>query len=134
MPPPSCLSRPQELRPCSQVPLLVGTTVFKGLQGWRHKRRLKRKATESSLLQPRREVVLEWDNLQCTLRDKQGKERQLLQEMQGCAKPGRCVEGRCLLGLPARHSNSALLGRLAWSPGPAPTHDRGTVDLYGCPK
>jgi hypothetical protein len=84
--------------PLLQVPLLLGTTVLKGVQGWRRKRRLKRHATEFSLLQPRKEVTLEWDSLHCTLADKDGNERQLLQDMQGCAKPGRCAGSRLPAG------------------------------------
>lgn len=76
------------------MPLLVGTTVLKGLQGWHQKHRAKRVATERSLLGldgPSKDVTLEWDELQCTLTDKEGKERRLLQDMRGSAQPGRCA-------------------------------------------
>ena len=102
--PPTCPSPrlPSPLLPPllpPQVPLLVGTTVLKGLQGWRQKRKLRREATAGNLLREGgvREVALEWEGLECTLADKEGKTRALLQGMAGAARPGRCAclqEGR----------------------------------------
>ena len=79
------------LRPPPQVPLLLGTTILKGFQGWRHKRRMKRRVTDPNLAQNRKEVTLEWDSLECTLTDKQGRQRILLDNLQGSARPGRWV-------------------------------------------
>ena len=75
----------------TQVPLLLGTTILKGFQGWRHKRRMKRRVTDPNLAQNRKEVTLEWDSLECTLTDKQGRQRILLDNLQGSARPGRWV-------------------------------------------
>ncbi len=102
------------------MPLLLGTTILKGFQGWRHKRRMKRRGTDPNLAQNRKEVTLEWDSLECTLTDKQGWQRILLDNLQGSARPGRWVKkevgnaGGYLLGCAALTWSLATTGQERW--------------------
>ena len=76
------------LPPHQQIPLAIGTAVLKGVQNFRRKNRAKRVA--SSLI-VNDEVVLSWSNLSCTLDEKNGSERILLDDLNGAALPGRLL-------------------------------------------
>lgn len=76
------------LPPGQQIPLAIGTAVLKGVQNLRRKNRAKRVA---SSLVASDEVVLGWSNLSCTLTEKNGNERLLLDGLHGTALPGRLL-------------------------------------------
>ncbi|GAB4820462.1 hypothetical protein N2152v2_007508 [Parachlorella kessleri] len=113
-----------------QVPLLLGTTILKGFQGWHHKRRMKRRGTDPNLAQNRKEVTLEWDSLECTLTDKQGWQRILLDNLQGSARPGRLL---AIMG-PSGSGKTTLLTALAGQvPATKGMELRGEVAVNGEP-
>lgn len=76
------------LPPQHQIPLAIGTAVVKGLSTFR---RNKRERIASSLNSGTDEVELAWSELSCTLKGKDGKERILLDRLQGSASPGRLL-------------------------------------------
>jgi len=71
-----------------QVPLVICSALIKGIQGIRKKQRAQNIANSRDAGD---DVVLEWSQLTCTLEEKNGNERFLLQDIQGFARPGRLL-------------------------------------------
>ncbi|KAL4853430.1 ABC transporter G family member 7 [Chlorella vulgaris] len=96
-----------------QVPLALATAAVKGLQGLRHRRKLRRAASSSGgMLEGGglSEVQLEWRDLTCTLAGKKGgSSRLLLNQVSGCAAAGRLT---AIMG-PSGSGKTTLLAALA---------------------
>jgi ABC-type multidrug transport system ATPase subunit len=94
------------LPPQHQIPLAIGTAVVKGIKGLHRK---KRERIASSLTTATDEVELSWSELSCTLKEKDGKERILLDKLHGTASPGRLL---AICG-PSGSGKTTLLNALA---------------------
>ncbi|EFN58398.1 hypothetical protein CHLNCDRAFT_56833 [Chlorella variabilis] len=100
------------LPPQHQVPLALATAAVKGLQGLRRRRKLRRAASSAGVLGAgaSNEVLLEWRDVTCVLKDKKtGAERLLLHGVSGSAAPGRLT---AIMG-PSGSGKTTLLGALA---------------------
>lgn len=71
-----------------QVPLLVGTSIWKWLRG---RKKRAQEGAASRRAASNSGTTLEWAQLTCTLQDKEGGTRTLLDDLQGRALPGRRV-------------------------------------------
>lgn len=82
--------------PQYQIPLLVGAVAVKGVRALCNRRKNKNSAKVASNgndgpSDSDGNVTLAWKNITCTLTDKHGKTRKLLDGMSGSARPGRSV-------------------------------------------